>query len=137
MIPPRSRAPQRGKVRWRRVELAPLLPQAGATFVLPGIRDAALLLTLAMACTLLPFALALVALRRLSAFYVQLATNLEPVYAIVLAIVLLGEQHQLDGWFYAGVIVILAAVFAQPLIVRRAQATPSPEMLGAADSAGD
>ena len=117
--------------------LAPLLPHAGAMFVLPGIRDAALLLTLAMACTLLPFALALVALRRLSAFYVQLATNLEPVYAIVLAIVLLGEQHQLDGWFYAGVIVILAAVFAQPLIVRRAQATPSPEMLGAADSGSD
>ena len=104
---------------------------------LEGFNRGMTLLALAMACTLLPFALALVALRRLSAFYVQLATNLEPVYAIVLAIVLLGEQHQLDGWFYAGVIVILAAVFAQPLIVRRAQATPSPEMLGAADSAGD
>ncbi|HEY3520285.1 MAG TPA: DMT family transporter [Rhodanobacteraceae bacterium] len=117
--------------------IAPLLPHAGAAFVLPDLRDAALLLALAIACTLLPFALALVALRRLSAFYVQLATNLEPVYAIVLAILLLGEQHQLDGWFYAGVFVILAAVFAQPLFARRAQTTPSPEMLGAAESGGD
>ena len=50
----------------------------------------ALLLVLALLCTLLPFALALVALRQLSAYGVQLITNLEPVYAIVLAALLLG-----------------------------------------------
>jgi drug/metabolite transporter (DMT)-like permease len=114
--------------------IAPLLPHAGAAFVLPDAHDGALLLTLAIVCTLLPFALALAALRRLTAFYVQLATNLEPVYAIVLAMLLLGEQHQLDAWFYLGVIVILGAVFAQPLIVRRAQTAVSPDMLGAAES---
>lgn len=114
--------------------IAPLLPHEGALYPLPGPRDALLLLTLSLACTLLPFALALAALRRLSAFHVQLATNLEPVYAIVLAVLLLGEQHQLDGWFYLGVAVILGAVFVQPVIVRRAQSAPSPDMLGAADS---
>jgi drug/metabolite transporter (DMT)-like permease len=98
-----------------------LLPHAGPAFVLPDVHDAILLLTLALACTLLPFALSLVALRRLSAFNVQLAVNLEPVYAIVLALILLGEQHQLDRWFYLGVIVILGAVFAQPLINRRSR----------------
>ncbi len=114
--------------------IAPLLPHTGAAYQLPDAHDAALLLALALACTLLPFALALAALRKLTAFYVQLATNLEPVYAIVLAILLLGEQHQLDAWFYLGVIVILGAVFAQPLIVRRAQSAVSPDMLGAAES---
>ena len=114
--------------------IAPLLPHAGAVYQWPDAHDAALLLTLAIACTLLPFALALTALRELTAFYVQLATNLEPVYAIVLAILLLGEQHQLDAWFYLGVIVILGAVFAQPLIVPRARTAASPEMLGAAES---
>ncbi len=114
--------------------LAPLLPHKGVAFVLPDLHDAALLLTLALACTLLPFALALAALRRLSAFNVQLVTNLEPVYAIVLAIPLLGEQHQLDVWFYLGGVVILGAVFAQPMIVRRTETVSSPEMLGAAES---
>lgn len=99
-----------------------ILPHAGPAFVLPDAHDAILLLTLALACTLLPFALSLVALRRLSAFNVQLAINLEPVYAIVLAIILLGEQHQLDAWFYLGVVVILGAVFVQPLINRRSRA---------------
>ena len=80
--------------------LAPLLPHAGPAFMLPSAHDATLLLLLSFGCTLLPFALALVALRHMSAFETQMVTNLEPVYAIVLAIVLLGEQRQLDGWFY-------------------------------------
>lgn len=45
-------------------------------------------------------------------------TNLEPVYAVLLAM-LLGKHHQLDGWFYAGVAVILTAVFAHPRCVRK------------------
>jgi drug/metabolite transporter (DMT)-like permease len=38
--------------------------------------------------------------------------SLEPVYAIVLAILLLGEQRELSVAFYLGVAVILASVFA-------------------------
>jgi drug/metabolite transporter (DMT)-like permease len=52
----------------------------------PDLHDGILLLVLAGFCTLLPFALALVALRHLSAYTVQLVTNLEPVYAVVLAV---------------------------------------------------
>ena len=114
--------------------LAPLLPHAGPAFMLPSAHDALLLVLLSFGCTLLPFALALVALRHMSAFGTQMVTNLEPVYAIVLAIVLLGEQRQLDGWFYAGVAVILAAVFMHPLLSRRSAAPSQPELLGTAES---
>jgi len=103
--------------------LAPLLPAvlpqlAGPLLEWPSARDGALLLTLAFACTLLPFTLSLVALRHISAFSAQLAVNLEPVYAIVLAAVLLGEQRELTTQFYVGVAIILAAVFLQPLVGR-------------------
>jgi drug/metabolite transporter (DMT)-like permease len=94
--------------------------------LLPGARDAALLLLLALACTLFPFALSLVALRRLSAFQAQLAVNLEPVYAIVLAVLLLGEQRELGASFYAGVAIILLAVFLHPWLTRSRPAKPSP-----------
>jgi len=90
-----------------------------AAFPLPGPRDAALLITLAVACTILPFALSLVVMRHLPAFAVQLALNLEPVYAILLAIALLGEQRELTPAFYLGVAIVLGAVFAQPLVLRR------------------
>ena len=87
-------------------------------FVWPSARDFGWLLALAYGCTLLPFALSLIALRHLTAFGAQLAVNLEPVYAILLAIPLLGEQRELDWQFYAGVLGILAVVFAYPLMNR-------------------
>ncbi|KAA2285792.1 EamA family transporter [Arenimonas fontis] len=114
--------------------LAPLLPWFGPAFVLPGARDAGLLLVLAMACTLLPFALSLVALRQLSAFSAQLAVNLEPVYAIVLAVLLLGEQRELGLLFYLGVAVILGGVFAHPLLSRQPAHKPEPATLGTAET---
>jgi drug/metabolite transporter (DMT)-like permease len=102
---------------------APLLPAGEALFVLPSNRDALLLVGLALGCTLLPFALSLVALRQLSAFSTALAVNMEPVYAIVLAILLLGEQRELSVSFYAGVAIIMLVVFAHPwLSQRRSQA---------------
>jgi len=80
-------------------------------WVLPSRNDAVLLLALAIFCTLVPFALSLVALRHLSAFSSVLAVNMEPVYAIVLAIILLGEQRELTATFYVGVAIIMGVVF--------------------------
>ncbi|HEY0662790.1 MAG TPA: DMT family transporter [Lysobacter sp.] len=120
--------------------LAPLMPLlfpsfAGDLLVVPGMRDTLLLLLLALACTLLPFTLSLFALRHMSAFAQQLAINLEPVYAIVLAILLLGEQRELTPQFYLGVAIILAAVFIHPLL-----GTPKklghPEVLGTSEVKG-
>src|SRR3546814_15109237 len=67
---------------------------SGSLFTLPDAHDLGFLLVLSLACTLFPFALSLVALRHMSAFAAQLAVNLEPVYALLLAIVLLGAQHR-------------------------------------------
>lgn len=85
---------------------------------LPGLRDAVLLAILAIVCTLFPFALSLVALRHLSAFSAQLAVSLEPVYAVILAVLLLGEQRELGLQFYLGLAIILGSVFGHALIRR-------------------
>jgi drug/metabolite transporter (DMT)-like permease len=84
---------------------------AGASVVLPSVQDGAWLLVLAILCTLIPFAVSLATLRHLSAFTAQLAVNLEPVYAVAIAVLFLGEARELDGLFYLGVAVVLVAVF--------------------------
>ena len=100
--------------------IAPLLtPSGDAVYPLPGRNDALLLIVLSVVCTLLPFIVSLRALRHVSAFTAQMAVNLEPIYAIVLAMLLLGEQHELDRLFYVGVAIVLGAVFLQPLLARR------------------
>ena len=95
----------------------------GTVLVMPGPHDALLLFVLAIGCTLLPFALSLVALRHLSAFTTALAVNMEPVYAVLLAVILLGEQHELNTAFYAGVAIVFAAVFSHPLLTRTGSST--------------
>lgn len=92
-----------------------LLPHADASFVIPDGRNLILLLVFAVVLTVLPIMLMLFALRHISAFAQQMATNLEPVYAVLLAIPILGEQRQLDPLFYVGVVVIAGAVMAEPL----------------------
>ncbi len=91
----------------------------GQAFAWPGERDFTLLMTLAIACTLLPFTLSLRALRHTSAFTAQLAISLEPVYAVLLAIVLLGEQRDLSAAFYFGVLLIVGSVFVHTWIKLR------------------
>ena len=90
-----------------------------ATFIRPDLYNFSLLLVLAILCTLLPFIISLHALRHISAFSTQLALNLEPVYAIVIAALWLREYQELTPQFYAGVAVILSAVFVQPLLLRK------------------
>lgn len=103
--------------------LLPFWGLLGAELAWPTPADSGLLLLLAIACTLVPFALSLVALRRVSAFSAMLAVNLEPVYAVTLAAILLGEQRQLNAMFYLGVAAILVAVGAHTWR-QRAASTP-------------
>jgi drug/metabolite transporter (DMT)-like permease len=98
--------------------LGPLVQPGATIFAMPGARDLWLLVALALACTLLPYVLSLVALRRLSAFGSALAVNLEPVYTILLAMLFFGEQRELGLAFYAGAAVLVGVVFSHLLLER-------------------
>ena len=106
--------------------LLPLLPHQGASFPIPDQHDIVLLLLLSLVCTALPFTLAVHALRGMSAFSAQLAVNLEPVYAVALAALLLGDTRQLTPLFYVGVAILLAAVFLSPMLERKPAALIVP-----------
>lgn len=99
--------------------LAPWLPHQGDALQIPGWHDAWLLGLLIIACTLVPFVMLMNILRKVSAFTTQMATNLEPLYAIALAIPLLGEQQEVGLLFYLGVLLVVGSVALQPVLVRQ------------------
>ena len=99
--------------------IGPFMAPDSASVVLPSVQDGAWLLVLAILCTLIPFAISLATLRHLSAFTAQLAINLEPVYAIGIAVLFLGEARELDGLFFLGVGIVLAAVFGHGWLQQR------------------
>jgi drug/metabolite transporter (DMT)-like permease len=82
----------------------------------PHWTDWAYLLILALLCTTLGYVLALNALKQVSAFIANLTMNLEPVYAIVLAWLLLNEDQDLSANFYWGALVIMLVVFSHPFL---------------------
>ncbi len=86
---------------------------------LPVGMDWLYLIILALLCTTVAYVLALKALNHLSAFMSSLTINLEPVYGIFLAIVLLREYKELNLNFYMGVLIIICAVTLYPIIIRR------------------
>ena len=94
-----------------------LLPAgAEATFAVPQRHDLVLLLAFGVLLTAVPLATMLVSLRTISVFAQQMAVNLEPVYAVLLAIPILGEQQQLDALFYLGVVLIVGTVMVEPAL---------------------
>lgn len=88
---------------------------------LPTLHDFVLLLILAGACTVVLYIFELQALRVVSAFTVNLSLNLEPVYAIILAAMFLGEAKDFTLSFGAGVALILLSVALQTLHVLRSR----------------
>ncbi|MEO7175142.1 MAG: DMT family transporter [Saprospiraceae bacterium] len=94
----------------------------------PNATDLGYLLVLALLCTTLAYVLSLRSLKYLSAFAANLTINLEPVYGIILAILLLHENKELSIQFYMGVFLILIVVFAYPILKKRiSRISPAPD----------
>jgi drug/metabolite transporter (DMT)-like permease len=91
----------------------------GSGLKLPTASDLGWLLVLALVCTVYAYTAYVELLRRLSVFTINLVYNLEPVYGIVLAALILHEHRDLSAGFYAGTSIILLSVFAYPFIQRR------------------
>jgi drug/metabolite transporter (DMT)-like permease len=73
--------------------------------------DFLLLLFLGVICTSVAFLLTVDITKHLGAFTVTLSINMEPIYTLGLAALLLGEHQELSIWFYLGSLVIVGAVF--------------------------
>lgn len=84
-----------------------------------GAIDLVWIVLLAVLCTNLTFYLATIALKQLTAFTTNLTVNLEPVYGIVLGILIFRENQDLNYKFYIGTLIILGAIFSNIIIKRR------------------
>jgi len=68
------------------------------------------LIVLALICTAYPFVVATNLLKKMSPFTIVLTNNLEPVYGIILALIIFGDKEMMSTEFYVGALVILSCV---------------------------
>jgi len=81
--------------------------------IIPTGLDCFYLFLFAFFCTICQFFLQIQSLKQISAFTFNLTYNLEPVYSILLAMLLLGEAKELNIAFYAGLSLIIISVVLQ------------------------
>ena len=84
-----------------------------------GSLDLIWVLVLAIFCTNLTFYLGTYSLKYLSAFTANLTVNLEPIYGIILGILIFHENNELNMKFYVGTIIIIGAIFINPILSLR------------------
>lgn len=84
-----------------------------ASSLLPSLADFGWLLVLSILCTVVMYLFIIDALRGISSFTVSLTFNLEPLYTILLAILIYHENKSLSIGFYAGCMLILLSLALQ------------------------
>lgn len=77
------------------------------------------LLVLGIICTAYPFVVATNLLKRMSPFTIVLTNNLEPVYGIILALIIFGEKEQMSTQFYIGAMIIFSSVLLNGILKSR------------------
>lgn len=85
----------------------------------PGSMDWLYLSILAILCTVYAYSISVELMKRLSAFSINLVVNLEPVYGIILALIIFGASEEMSTGFYFGTFLILTSVLLYPLMNRR------------------
>ncbi len=74
------------------------------------------LMILALACTVYAYTASVRLMQRITAYTMNLTVNLEPIYGIVLALLIFKDDERMSSGFYLGASIILLSVFVYPIL---------------------
>jgi drug/metabolite transporter (DMT)-like permease len=81
-----------------------------------SINDLIWLFLLSSICTAYAFSASVKVMKFLSPFTVMLTINLEPIYGIILALLIFDDTEEMSPLFYIGALIILATVIANGIV---------------------
>lgn len=87
--------------------------------LVPSSMDWMYMIVLAGACSVYAYTAAVELMKKISVFLIQLTLNLEPVYGIIMAVIIFGSEEKMGLNFYLGTLTILSAVLVYPYLKKR------------------
>lgn len=81
--------------------------------------DLSYLLILGIICTAIAFVVSVEVMKKLSPYTVSISVNMEPIYAIVLALLFFGESERMSFGFYIGASIIMLTILGNGIMKRK------------------
>jgi drug/metabolite transporter (DMT)-like permease len=103
---------------WVGISLYLLFTHAPKALFYLSLNDLLWLLFLGLVCTSFAFIVAINLVKKLGAYTVSLTINLEPIYTMILAVVLLNEHKVLSVEFYVSAFLIVGALLLNAWLSR-------------------
>lgn len=95
----------------------------------PTFMDLVYIVLLAGVCSVYAYTVGVELMKRIPVFMMQLTLNLEPVYGIIMAVIIFGQQEEMTMNFYIGTFVIFSAVLAYPFLKKRFTKVKTPDVI--------
>ncbi len=90
-----------------------------ADFFNLNLSDIIYLLILGGICTAYTFIISVKLMRHITPYTLLLTINLEPIYGIILAVLIFGEKEKMSMQFYLGALIILLTVLIEAVVKNR------------------
>lgn len=87
--------------------------------IVPTGNDWIYLLILALICTAYAFVVSVDIMKVVSPFTMAISVNLEPIYAIIMALIIFGEEEHMSTGFYLGGLILILTILANGLMKSR------------------
>ena len=88
------------------------------SYLIP-LQDLKWLFVLGTLCTAFAFIMSVEVMKKISPYTVSMSINLEPIYAILLALIIWPESEKMSFGFYAGASVIIGTIFLNAFLKKR------------------
>jgi drug/metabolite transporter (DMT)-like permease len=89
------------------------------TIAVPVGIDWVWLLILALVCTSFAFVVSIEVMKTLSPFTVSISINMEPIYAIIFALIIFKEEEYMSPLFYTGAAVVMSMIFLNSYVKKK------------------
>lgn len=99
--------------------LISLFSDSSQLMIIPTIEDIFYLLLLGVVATAVAFVVSIQVMKQLTPFTVSLTINLEPLYGIILALLIFGSEEVMSAGFYLGFALILSTILINAWIKKR------------------
>jgi drug/metabolite transporter (DMT)-like permease len=95
-----------------------ILATTGFTFEIFSLTksDIIYLLILSSICTAYAFVISIKIMKHLTPYTVMLTINLEPIYGIILAVIIFGEKEKMSPQFYIGALIIFITIIINGIL---------------------